>query len=304
MAGNIEEHMMGKLNEYLMKNVDVQKTQGMINRFSEEAEKIAAQIAVLEKLAKQLLEQAAEVSQEVVQIKEEFQIKWEQAVGEILAENEVSPPENISSVIIDGEYASRDNFLESFQGISIKLSSVVDGLETYGNEVRDLLTIFTYHSNEYLSFKERMTVAGVVGIAGLTRGVTIGARIASKIAGKQVFKLAVEAVVKMAVKRTIGGGGGTAAGAAVGAGVGSAVPVVGTAAGAVVGGIVGGVGAWFATDYVAIKLEEHISRESFKKEILSGVNAQKAEMIKALEDIFQMNRSSAVPSESQNRNFR
>ena len=293
VAGNIEEHMTGKLNESLMKNVDVQKAQGMIHRFSEETDKIVAQIAVIENLAQRLLEQAAEVSEEVAQIKEEFQIKWEHAVGAILAENEVSPPESMSSVIIDGEYASRDHFLESFQGISVELSSVMERFEAYRNEVRDLLTIFTYHSDEYLSFKGRITVAGAAGIAGFARGASIGARIAAKITGKQVFKIAVEAVVKMAVKKTMGVGGGATAGAAIGAGVGSAVPVVGTAAGAVVGGVAGGVGTWIATDYALVKLEEYLSRDSFKREILSGVNAQKTEMMKALEDLFQVNRSTS-----------
>jgi len=199
----------------------------------------------------------------------------------------------MSSVIIDGEYASRDHFLESFQGISVELSSVMERFEAYRNEVRDLLTIFTYHSDEYLSFKGRITVAGAAGIAGFARGASIGARIAAKITGKQVFKIAVEAVVKMAVKKTMGVGGGATAGAAIGAGVGSAVPVVGTAAGAVVGGVAGGVGTWIATDYALVKLEEYLSRDSFKREILSGVNAQKTEMMKALEDLFQVNRSTS-----------
>jgi len=75
----------------------------------------------------------------------------------------------------------------------------------------------------------------------------------------------------------------------VGGSVGSVVPVVGTAAGAVMGGIAGGTAAWLATDYVLIKLEEYISRESFKREILYGINEQKAEVMRTLEDMFRIN---------------
>ena len=290
-AGNIEGHLKGKLNEYLMKNVNYQKAEGLMKRFSEESGKITAQIAVFEELTKQLLKDAAEVSEEVARIKEEFQIKGKQEVDAMIAEHEVPPPENISSVIIDGDYVSMDDFLESFQDISFELSSLLERVEIYTNEMQDLLKIFTYHSNEYLFFKGRMTMAGVVGIAGLARGTALGARIASKVAGKQAFKIAVEAVAKLVVKRAIGGGGGAVAGAAVGAGVGSVVPVVGTGIGAAAGGAIGGIGAWIATDYALVKLEEYLSRENFKREILSSVNEQKAEVMKALEDIFQVNKS-------------
>jgi len=292
-AGNIEAHMKGKLNEYLKKNVDEQKAERMMRRFSEESGKIIAQLAELEKLTKQLWTQAAEVSEEVARIKEEFQIQWKQEVNAILAEDEVLPPENMSAVIIDGDYASMDDFLESFPGISVELSSVMERFEVYADEMRDLLRIFTYHSDEYLSFENRIGIASAVGgIAGVRAAYLVG-RIASNITRKQAFKMAVEAVAKLVVKRTIGGSGGAVAGAAAGAGVGSAVPVIGTGIGAVVGGVAGGVGTWIATDYVLVKLEEHISRESFKRDILRGVNEQKAEVIRALEDIFQVNRSTA-----------
>ena len=301
MAGNIEDHLKGKLNEYLIKNVDFQKTQAIIHHFSEESGKIVAQIAEIEKLAKQLLKQAAEISEEVARIKNEFQGEWEQGIATIIAENEVLLPEDMSSIIIDGEYIAMDDFLESFQGISVELSSVMEKFESYTNEIGNLLKIFTYHSDEYVSFKGRMTAATAAGGAVAIRGVVVGTRIASKIAGKQAFKMAVEAVTKMAVKRAVGGSGGAAAGAAVGAGVGSVVPVVGTGVGAVVGGAIGFAGAWIATDYAFIKLEEYISRENFKREILSGVNEQKAEVMRALENIFQVDKSTApqIPNKTE-----
>jgi len=294
-ARNIAPYMERKLNEHLMRNVDFQKAEGLMRRFLEESDRITAQIAAIEKLAEQLLEQAAEASEEVARIEEEYRMRWKQTAEAIIKENEVFPTENMSIV---AEYASVDDFLGDFQGISIELASMMGKFEVYANEVRDLLKIFTHHSNEYLSFENRMTIAGAAGITGVGGGTAIGVRVAAKITGKRTFKIAVEAVVKMIAKRTIGVGGGAGAGAVVGAGVGSVVPVIGTGIGAAVGGIAGGVGAWVATDYVAIKLEEHISRASFKREILYGVNEQRAEMIRALENIFQANSDTATPTQT------
>ena len=292
-TGNIEQHMSDKLNEYLMRNVDVQKAEGMMKRFSDESGRIAAQIAAVERLTNQLLTQAAEASEEVARIKEEYQIKWQQEVDTVIAENEVPLPIDMSVVVIAGDYDSREGFLESFQGISVELSSVVERFEVYVNEMRDLLRIFTFHSGEYLSFRNRMAVSSGVGIAGLGGGASIGARIAARVVRRQTFKIAAEAVAKMVGKRALGGGGGAAGGAAVGAGVGSIFPGPGTAIGAVAGGVIGGVGAWIATDYVLIKLEDYISRENFKREILYNVNEQKTEVIRALENVFRVNPTSS-----------
>jgi len=291
VAGNIEEHMRATLREYLMRNVDFRRAEGIMNRFSEESGRIAAQIALIEELTKQLLEQAAEASEEIARIKEEYQIRWEQEVAVIMAENEVIPQEDEGiTIVIDSEYASMEDFLESFQGISLELATLMERFEAYTIEMQNLLTLFTHHYNEHLSFNDRLFAANAAGIAGMGSGAAIGVRIATRITRNQAFRIAVEAVAKMAVRRTLGVGGGAGAGAAVGAGVGSVVPVVGTAAGAVVGGVAGGVAAWIATDYVFIRLEEHISRERFRREILSGVNAQRTEIIRALENVFQVNR--------------
>jgi hypothetical protein len=266
-----------------MKNVDTQKVERIIKRFSDEYEKIITQISEIEKQAKQALEQAAEVKKEVMRITEEFQIKWKQEVEAIIAEQAVTPPENMSSVKIIGEYNSMDEYLES-QGFSVDFSSFIEGIGDYANEMKDLLTIFAHHSEEYLTFKNRMYGASAAGIIGALAV----RRIAAKIAAKQTFKTAVAAVAKMFVKRTMGISGGTGAGAATGGTIGSVVPVIGTTAGAVVGGIIGGVGTWIASDYVFVKLEEHISREKFKQEILSGIREQKVEVMKALENMFQV----------------
>jgi hypothetical protein len=292
VAGNIEDHMKGKLNEYLTKDVSFQKANAMMKRFSDESVKIAAQIAAIESLTKQTLEHVAAASEEFAQISEQFQSQWDQAVDVILTKNKVAKPEDMAAVEITREYASMDDFLESYQDISVELSSVMERFEVYTKEVRDLLKIFAHHKDENISFNTRMTGASAVG----TFGAAIGARIAVRIAGKQVFKTAAAAVGKMVVKRGTGIGTGAGAGAAGGAAIGSVVPGVGTVIGAVVGGVAGAAGAWLATDYVFVKLEEQISRESFKREILSGVNEQKGEVMMALENIFHVNKTPADQS--------
>jgi hypothetical protein len=287
-SANIGQHLEGKLNEYLMKDVDIQKVEQRLKRFSDEADEIVKRIA---EIGKQM-EQIAETSKEFGRFKEEYQAKLKQKVVDILAEHKVPFPEDMSSVEIV-KYASIDEFLESFPDIFVELSSTIERFEAYTHEVRELLMIFAQHKNEWLSFKTRMTAANAAGIAGLGVGAAVGIKIAAKIAEKQAFKTAVAAVGKMLVKRTVGVGGGAGGGAVVGGAIGSVVPVVGTAAGAFVGGLAGAAGAWFATDYVFVKLEEHISRENFKNEILYSVNQQKGEVIKALEGIFQVNKTSA-----------
>ena len=198
----------------------------------------------------------------------------------------------MTAVEILGRYESMEDFAASFQGISVEIAAFAEKINVYANEMRELLTIFLYHTDEWISFNNRMRLATVVGIAGLGRGVYIGYRVASRIAAKPVFKAAVNVVIKKIIRST-GLGSGIAGGAAVGGSVGSAVPGLGTAAGTVVGGIAGGVAAWLATDYVLIKLEEYISRESFNKEIINGIHEQKTEVMRALDDIFQVNQTTA-----------
>ena len=291
-AGNFEQHMKDKLNEHLMHQVNLQKPQEMMKHFSDEFKIIATQMEQIEKLANQLLEQAAEVSEEAAQIIEEYRIKRMQGIEALIAKNEVPHPGDLFLVEIDGDYASVDDFLESFQDFSAELSAVMERFENYTHELQKLIkNFFALHSDEFLSFNNRMTAAGFIGVGGAL----LSARMAARIAAKPLFREAAEVVVKQIIKRSTGIGGGAAAGAAAGGGIGSAVPVVGTTVGAFVGGIIGGAAAWIATDYVLIKLEEYISRESFKREIIYGINEQKAEVMKALDDLFQINHTSAPP---------
>ena len=118
------------------------------------------------------------------------------------------------------------------------------------------------------SIENRMVGAGTVSVAsGL-----ITAKIVSKVIGKTLFKIAGKGVAKIAVSKT----GGALAVAAVGAGIGSVVPVVGTFAGGVIGlavGLVSGV----VIDYALINLEEFVSRDAFRKELLMAISDSRDE---------------------------
>ncbi|OYZ67644.1 MAG: hypothetical protein B7X98_02535 [Methylophilaceae bacterium 17-43-7] len=100
-------------------------------------------------------------------------------------------------------------------------------------------------------------------LAGGTAAAGIGAAIVAKIVSKGIFKAAGKALSKVAISKVAG----TAGGAATGATIGSVVPGAGT----IVGGVIGGALAGVFVDKVLLKLEEAISREDFKNEILSSI---------------------------------
>lgn len=100
----------------------------------------------------------------------------------------------------------------------------------------------------------------------------VASKVASKVAAKGTFKLAATAVTKAAASKAGAGGAGAAAGAALG----SIVPGAGTALGALVGfgaGLVVGV----SVDAAMLTIEEYLSRDEFRQDILSSLSAAKAE---------------------------
>lgn len=105
--------------------------------------------------------------------------------------------------------------------------------------------------------------AGAAAIAG---------GVAASVIAKPAGKMAATAIAKLFAAKTATGTIGSVGGAAIGASVGSVVPVVGTAAGAVVGGFIGGITTWLATDAIVLKLEEIISREDFRHDIIEEIN--------------------------------
>lgn len=134
--------------------------------------------------------------------------------------------------------------------------------------------------DDLIGLRSRMLASGAGGVAGGVSGVLSAVmvkKIASKVAGKSVFKLAAKSAAKLAAGKAAGSAGGAAAGAAAGAAIGSVVPILGTAAGAVIGGIVGGVATGLAVDKTLLALEEAVSRDEFKREILASINEMRQE---------------------------
>jgi hypothetical protein len=61
--------------------------------------------------------------------------------------------------------------------------------------------------------------------------------------------------------------GGTAGGVG-----GSVVPGAGTGTGAVVGGIAGGIAVMVGVDFLALKLEEEVARETFEADLIRAID--------------------------------
>ena len=142
--------------------------------------------------------------------------------------------------------------------------------------LKDVLNQTLHH--DQISFHNRL-------IAGSGASLIVGAatmvmtkKIIGKLVSKNVIKLAAKALAKVVVSKTVGTAGGVGAGAAAGAAIGSLVaPGVGTAVGAAVGGLVGGVVVGVSVDKMLLMLEEAISREAFKKEILQAIQEARIE---------------------------
>ena len=66
-------------------------------------------------------------------------------------------------------------------------------------------------------------------------------------------------------------GGSSGVGAIIGGALGSVFPGVGTGAGAAAGGLVAGALTWVGTDYVMVSLEEYVSRDELRQELLQSV---------------------------------
>jgi hypothetical protein len=108
------------------------------------------------------------------------------------------------------------------------------------------------------------------GIAGIATAIVVRRAVAS-LSAKGSLRVAAKAL-QVVGSRTLGGFGGAAAGAAAGGTLGSVVPGFGTALGAIAGGIAGGIGVGLGTDYLLLKLEETLSRETNRNAILAAID--------------------------------
>lgn len=135
----------------------------------------------------------------------------------------------------------------------------------------DDLLAFQLHK-DFITFKTRMLASGTGGaaVSGLAGGF-VAKKIVAKVAGKNAIKLATKAVAKVVASKTAGTAGGAGAGAATGAAVGSVIPGVGTAVGAAIGGIAGGILVGVSIDALLLELEEAVSREDFREELMAEV---------------------------------
>jgi hypothetical protein len=149
---------------------------------------------------------------------------------------------------------AENRVLDSDESFVVSSSASLDSLLTIPNHI------------ELVALDQR--------IAGGTVAAGIGGLIAGKIASKAIFKGAAKALLKAAAAKV----GGTSVGGAVGAFLGSAVPGVGTVVGGFIGGLIGGV----AVDAALLKLDEAVSRDEFRREILSVIAQSREDFKKRL----------------------
>ena len=174
-------------------------------------------------------------------------LKQEEALKPILAGLEVA---------LANHSAITDEYLRAVKTIMEKNRILVPefGSARIPGIASDQILVLPTHF-DVVSMRSR--VVGGAAAAG------IGAGIVAKIVSKGIFKAAGKALSKVAISKAAG----TAGGAAIGAAIGSVVPGAGT----IVGGVIGGALAGGFVDKALLKLEEAISREDFKKEILSSI---------------------------------
>lgn len=129
---------------------------------------------------------------------------------------------------------------------------------------------------DVLNLYTRLTVGGAGGLAAAGLTTAVVTKVLSKVMGKNILKIAAKALAKVVASKTVGGAAAGAAGAAAGATAGTVVPGVGTAVGAVIG-FIGGLVVGVSVDKLLIELEEAISREEFKKSILSAIDEARVE---------------------------
>ncbi|MEM8729965.1 MAG: hypothetical protein AAGF79_08605 [Pseudomonadota bacterium] len=124
------------------------------------------------------------------------------------------------------------------------------------------------------TLRRRLRVSG--GAAGAAGALT--AVVAGKLATRGITGLAARAATKVATSRGLVAPAGAGAGAAAGGLVGSVVPGLGTLLGAAIGGTIGGLAVGVSTDFLLLKLEETLSRDRFRADIVAALDASRAEM--------------------------
>ena len=114
--------------------------------------------------------------------------------------------------------------------------------------------------------KARLSTSAAVGLIG---GV-FASKLTAKVMTKSSVKISSKVLLKAVAKKAAGKAGSALAGAGVGAAIGSAVPVVGTFLGAVAGAITG-VAVGVGIDIAALAIEEGLTRDSMRKDLIESV---------------------------------
>lgn len=125
--------------------------------------------------------------------------------------------------------------------------------------------------------KARLSTSAAAGLIG---GV-FASKLTAKVMTKSSVKISGKVLLKALAKKAAGKAGGAIAGAGIGAGIGSVVPFFGTAVGAAVGAVVGaavGVGI----DIAALAIEEGLTRDSMRKDLIDSVT----ETLQPMRDAF------------------
>lgn len=125
--------------------------------------------------------------------------------------------------------------------------------------------------------KARLSTSAATGLIG---GV-FASKLTAKIMTKSSVKISSKVLLKAVAKKAAGKAGSALAGAGVGAAIGSAVPVVGTFLGALAGAFTG-VAVGVGIDIAALAIEEGLTRDSMRKDLIDSVT----ETLRPMRDTF------------------
>jgi len=169
---------------------------------------------------------------------------YEQKVRDILKRNRVSP--------------------QRLQGAEVDVASVTSLEDIFQS---------SFH-RDFIPSAHRFLNAGSGGAAvSVVVGTVIAKKIKTKILATLVLKVAAKAPLKVVTSKLLSSAVGSAA---AGAAAGSIVPGLGTGIGAVGGALVG-LGAGIAIDGVLLNVEEALSREDFRREIVTAIREARRE---------------------------
>lgn len=133
-----------------------------------------------------------------------------------------------------------------------------------------------------LDLQQRLVLSGSGAATAGVLGSVIAGKFGTKMLGKSSFKLAAQGLGKLLAGKAAGSSLGAGGGAAAGAALGSFIPGFGTVAGAMLGGVLGGVVTGIGVDKVLIELEELVSREQFRAELLLVIEEMRQEFLAEL----------------------